>query len=34
MAEIVIAAMLLFTNKAYIKPDEISVPKLYAEKIK
>lgn len=34
MAEIVIAAMLLFTNKAYIKPDEISVQKLYAEKIK
>lgn len=34
MAEIVIDAMLLFTNKAYIKPDEIRVPGVYAEKIK
>ena len=34
MAEIIIAAILLFTNKAYIKPEEIIMPKVYAEKIK
>lgn len=34
MAEIVIAAMLLFTNKAYIKPEDIRVPGVYVEKIK
>ena len=34
MAEIIIAAMLLFTNKAFIKPEEIDMPKVYAEKIK
>lgn len=32
MAEIVIAAMLLFTNKAYIKPEEIEMHRIYAEK--
>lgn len=32
MAEMIIAALLLFTNKAYIKPDEIRVQKVYAEK--
>lgn len=30
----IIAALLLFTNKAYIKPEEIIMPKVYAEKIK
>ena len=34
MAEIIIAAMMLFTNKAYIKPEEIIMPKVYAEKTK
>lgn len=32
MAEIIIAAMLLFTNKAYIKSEEIEMPRIYAEK--
>lgn len=32
MAEIIIAAMLLFTNKAYIKPEEIEMPRIYSEK--
>lgn len=34
MAEMIIAAMLLFTNKAFLKPDEIHVQKVYAEKVK
>lgn len=34
MAEIIMAALLLFTNKAYIKPEEIETPRVYAEKIK
>lgn len=34
MAEIIIAAILLFTNKAYIKPDDVVMPKVYAEKKK
>ena len=34
MAEIVIAAILLFTNKAYTKPEELDMPKIYAEKVK
>ncbi len=33
MAEILIA-MMLFTNRAFIKPDEIQMPVIYAEKIK
>lgn len=32
MAEMIIAALLLFTNKAYIKPEEITAPKQYAER--
>ena len=32
MAEIIIAAIMLFTNKAYIKPEDIEAPKVYAEK--
>lgn len=31
MAEMIIAAMLLFTNKAYMKPEEIETPRIYAE---
>jgi len=34
MAEMIIAAMLLFTNKAYMKPDEITLQKVYAERIR
>lgn len=34
MAEIIIAAMLLFTNKAYIKPDDLEVPRVYEVAIK
>ena len=34
MVEIIIAAMMLFTNKAYIKPDEFRMPVIYAEKVK
>lgn len=34
MAEMIIAALLLFTNKAYIKPEEIEIPRVYDEKIK
>lgn len=34
MVEIIIAAMMLFTNKAYIKPDEFQMPVIYAEKVK
>lgn len=34
MAEMIIAALLLFTNKAYIKPEEIEIPRVYAEKIR
>lgn len=34
MAEMIIAAMLLFTNKAYIKPDGVKMPVVYAEKAK
>lgn len=34
MAEMIIAAMLLFTNKAYIKPDDVKMPVVYAEKAK
>ena len=30
----IIAAMLLFTNKAYMKPDEITLQKVYAERIR
>lgn len=30
----IIAAMLLFTNKVYIKPDDIMAPVVYAEKAK
>lgn len=29
----IIAALLLFTNKAYTKPEEISMPKIYAERV-
>lgn len=32
MTEMIIAALLLFTNKAYIKPDDIRTPVIYAEK--
>ena len=34
MAEMIIAAILLFTNKAYIKPEETLAPKQYAERAK
>lgn len=34
MAEMIIAAILLFTNKAYIKPDEFEMPKVYAERLR
>ena len=34
MAEIIIAAILLFTNKAYTKPEELDMPKIYAEDIR
>ena len=34
MTEMIIAAILLFTNKVYIKPDDAEMPRLYAEKIK
>lgn len=34
MTEMIIAAILLFTNKVYIKPDDTEMPRLYAEKIK
>ena len=34
MLETIIAALLLFTNKAYIKPDEFQMPVIYAEKVK
>lgn len=30
----IIAALLLFTNKAYLKPDEIEMPVIYAEKMR
>lgn len=30
----IIAAMLLFTNKAFLKPEELDMPKIYAEKVK
>lgn len=33
MTEILIAIM-LFTNRAFIKPDEIEMPVIYAEKLK
>ena len=33
MSQILIAIM-LFTNRAFIKPEEIEMPKVYAEKIK
>lgn len=28
----IIAAMLLFTNKAYIKPEEVEMPRIYVER--
>lgn len=34
MTEMIIAAILLFTNKAYIKPEETLAPKQYAERLK
>lgn len=34
MAEIIIAAIMLFTNRVYIKPEEIEIPRVYAEKIR
>ena len=27
----IIAAILLFTNKAYVKPEDVKMPKVYAE---
>lgn len=29
MAEIIIAAMMLFTNRAYLKPEEIRIQKVF-----
>ena len=34
MVEIIIAAMMLFTNKVYIKPDGFQMPVIYAENVK
>ena len=30
----IIAALLLFTNKAYVKPEDVDMPKVYAETIR
>lgn len=34
MTEMIIAALLLFTNRAYLKPEEVQVPKVYFERTK
>ena len=34
MAEIIITAMMLFTNKVYIKPEELEMPRIYAVRSK
>lgn len=34
MCKIIIAAIMLFTNKAYTKPDEIEMPNVYPERLK
>lgn len=34
MTEMIIAALLLFTNRAYLKLEEVQVPKVYLERTK
>lgn len=34
MTEMTIAALLLFTNRAYLKPEEVQVPKVYLERVR
>lgn len=34
MTEMIVAALLLFTNRAYLKPEEVQVPKVYLERTK
>lgn len=34
MTEMIIAALLLFTNHAFLKPEEVQVPKVYLERTK
>jgi hypothetical protein len=34
MTEMIIAALLLFTNRAYLKPEEVQVPKVYLEQVR
>lgn len=34
MTEMIIAARLLFTNRAYLKPEEVQVPKVYLERVR
>lgn len=34
MTEMIIAALLLSTNRAYLKPEEVQVPKVYLERVR